>query len=132
MVVGALGEIVFEVSARKIQTPKNLNWSGSARWGVHERHNNNALTEFTGRDPDKISLEIYLSKHLGTDPMVELVKLWDYERGGVPVSLVLGEKIYGKYRWVVQSHETALETFDHKGNLSACTVKVELLEYLAN
>ena len=132
MVVGALGEIVFEVSAKKIETAKNITWSGSARWGVHERHGYNALTEFTGRDPDKISLEIYLGKHLGADPMAEVVKLWEYERGGVPVSLVLGEKIYGKYRWVVQSHETELEVFDHAGNLSACTVKVELLEYLAN
>ena len=129
MVAGALGEIVFEVSEQTIRTAKNVTWSGSARWAVHQRHGGHALTEFAGLDPDKMSLTIQLSAYLGVSPMKELEKLWRYERMGEAVSLVLGEKIYGKYRWSVLSHKTTMEKFEG-GNLSSCSVDVELQEYL--
>ena len=130
MIVGALGDIVFQVSHETVRTVDNMTWSGSARVATHERHNWHALTEYAGIDPDKITLSIYLSKYLGTDPMGELGKLWKYEREGLPVSLVLGDHGYGKYRWLVRSHSTDMKTFDHAGNLTACTVTVELLEYM--
>ena len=130
MVVGALGELVFEVTEQTVRTADNLTWSGSARYAAHERHNWHALEEFTGINPDRISLTVYLSRHLGADVMGEIVKLWKYEREGTPVSLVLGDHGYGKYRWVIEKHSTDLETFDHAGKLEACTVKLELLEYM--
>ena len=61
-VIGYLGEaantgVIFEVSDETVETVRNMVWSGSARYAVHQRHMNHALTEFTGLDPDKISLE---------------------------------------------------------------------------
>ena len=52
--VGCLGDIVFTVSDRTIETINNVTWSGSARYATHQRHGTHALTEFTGLDPDKI------------------------------------------------------------------------------
>ena len=46
--IGCLGDIPFEVSSNKIQTPKNMKWSGSARYATHQRHGGDALTEFVG------------------------------------------------------------------------------------
>ena len=129
-VIGALGEVVFEVSSETVQTIKDMQWSGSAGWAVHSRHLEHALTEFTGLEPDQLSFSIYLSAYLGADVWAELGRIWDYERRGVPVTLVIGDHAYGKYRWSVVSHSVKGERYDREGNLTAATVSVKLQEYL--
>ena len=110
-VVGCLGQMVFQVSQEVLETIDGLEWSGSARYAVHQRHNQNALTEFTGLDPDKITFSMFLSQALGVDVMAELVKLWNYERKGESVYLVLGEKCYGKCKWNVVSHKIQAKNY---------------------
>ena len=56
--IGYLGKsagsgISFVVSREVFRTPKNLKWSGSARYAAHQRHGTYALTEFTGIDPSR-------------------------------------------------------------------------------
>lgn len=128
--IGCLGEIPFIVSAKAIQTIQNATWSGSARYGIHARHLGDALTEFTGRDPDAFSFDMQLSAYLGIDPMDAIVKLWTYERTGRAVPLTIGDKAFGKYRWNVTKHKIKLETYDKSGNLTVATVSVELQEYV--
>ena len=130
MQVGVLGDIVFQVSSNVIKTLDNLQWSGSTRYGEHSRHLTNALTEFTGIDPDTMSFDMELSVYLGVDPMAELVKIWTYERSGKPLSLVVGERAYGKYKWTIKSHKIKMRTYDKKGNVTGASVSVDLLEYL--
>lgn len=130
MVIGCLGDIVFEVSSKKVKTFDNMQWSGSARYAEHQRHLSNALTEFTGLDPDAISFDMVLSVYLGVEPMAELVKLWTHERNGKPLSLVIGDKAYGKYKWTITNHKIKMQNFDKRGNLTGATVSVSLLEYL--
>ena len=134
-VIGYLGKsaddgIQFVVSRETFRTPKNMIWSGSARYATHERHVTHALTEFTGLDPDKITFSMFLSQALGVDVMGELVKLWNYERKGESVYLVLGEKCYGKCKWNVVSHKVQAKDYDKYGNLESAEVSVELQEYL--
>jgi len=128
--IGCLGDIVFQVSSDVVRTFGNMQWSGSARYTEHQRHMTDALTEFVGLNPDKISFEIILSAYLGVEPMGELSKIWTYERTGKAVLLVIGEKGYGKYKWTIQSHKIKMRTFDGNGRLTSATVSIELLEYL--
>lgn len=128
--IGCLGEIPFIVSSDMVQTIDNAVWSGSARYGEHQRHLTNALTEFTGIDPDTFSFDIMLSTYLGVDPMNAIVKLLQYERKGLSVPLTIGDKGYGKYRWTVKKHKIKMENYDRDGNLTGATVSVDLLEYL--
>lgn len=130
MVVGALGDIVFSVSSRMVKTISNMNWSGSARYATHQRHAGNALTEFTGLDPDKITLDIELSVYLGVDPMTEITRIWRYERNAATLPLVLGNHGYGRYRWTITSHKTKAKTYDGHGNITSATVSLSLQEYL--
>lgn len=129
-IIGCLGDIIFSVSSAMVQTLHDAKWSGSVRVSEHQRHNYHALTEFTGIDPDKFSFEMTLAAYLGSDPMAEMVKIWTYEREFRPVPLIIGDKIYGKYRWTVQSHDNAFEHYDGNGNVIAVTVSVNLLEYV--
>lgn len=130
MQIGCLGDIVFQVSSNTVETIDKVEWSGSVRYGEHQRHLTNALTEFTGIDPDTISFEMVLSVYLGVEPMTELVKLWNYERSGKAIPLVIGDKIYGKFKWTIKRHKIKMQTYDKRGNLTGATVSVDLLEYL--
>lgn len=130
MIVGCLGDVVFQVSDTTVRTISNMQWSGSARYAVHQRHNNHALTEFVGLDPDKMTFDIYLSAYLGIDPMEEMVQLWDYERNATPVPLTLGTHGYGKYRWNLISHKIKMQTYDGHGDITSATVSISLQEYL--
>ena len=58
----------------------------------------------------KMTFDIVLSAYLGVDPIAEVVKLWNYERGGIAVPLVIGNKGYGKYRWSVLDHKMKMKT----------------------
>lgn len=129
-VIGCLGDIVFTVSEETVLTLDNMVWSGSARYSVHDRHLTHALTEFEGLDPDKIKFDITLSTDLGTDPINEVVKIWNYERSGQAVPLTIGEKGYGKYRWNITKHDMKMQAFFRNGNVHTATVSVSLQEYL--
>ena len=133
--IGYLGKdagsgILFVVSREVFRTPKNMKWSGSARYAAHERHITHALTEFTGLNPDQFSFDILLTAELGVDPLKEIVKIWDAERNGEALGLVIGGKAYGKFRWNITKHETKMEYMDKAGDMYAVEVSVELVEYL--
>ncbi len=134
-VVGYLGRdansgIQFIVSREVFRTPKNMTWSGSARYATHERHETHALTEFTGLDPDNFTFDILLTAELGVDPLEDVVKIFNYERDSEALGLVIGGKAYGKYRWTIKDHKTKMEHMDAAGDMYAVEVSVELLEYL--
>ena len=130
MIVGALGDIVFKVSDSVIETISKFKWSGSAKYATHQRHGTDALTEFVGNDPDKVSFSIILSAYLGVNPQTELNKLWSAMRSGTALPLVLGEKGYGKYRWTITNLSISGQYFDGEGNLTQADVSVTLQEYL--
>lgn len=129
--VGLLGDVIFEVSSDKQLTITNAKWGGSAQVHTHDRHLQNALTEFAGRNPDTMSFDIVVSYYNGIQDVQEAVnKIWEYERNGKAVPLTLGEKGYGKYRWVVESHDSDMEHYDKNGNLMHYTMHINLIEYL--
>ena len=129
--VGMLGDIIFEVSSEKQLTARNVKWNGSARVSTHSRHLQDAMTEFTGREPDRMSLDIVISYYLGLqDPQETINLIWKYEREGRAVPLTLGEKGYGKYRWLIESHSSILEHYDKNGNVMHFTTTINLVEYL--
>ena len=129
-IVGCLGDIVFQVSSRTVETLDKLKWSGSARYSSHARHGTHALTEFCGLDPDAISFDVELSAYCGTDPMSELTKIWNYERSGAALPLTIGNKGYGKYRWNIVKHSMSAKHYDGRGNITDAVVSLTLQEYL--
>lgn len=134
-VVGYMGAsswdgIVFSVSDQTLLTLSNFKWSGSAKYAVHSRHNYHALTEFVGLDPDKITFDIMLMREHHVEPMKQIIKLWNYERSGTAVALLIGSHGYGKYRWNIVSHDTTVKYTDKNGNIAGAVVSVTLQEYL--
>lgn len=129
MKIGCLGDIVFEVSENVIKTFKDSNWNGSAQIHAHNRHLTNALQEFVGVDPDEFSFTITISKYLGADPIEDISKIFNYERNGIAVPLVIGKKAYGKYLWLIKNHKSKLTRHDGAGNVVSADVTISLTEY---
>ena len=128
--VGMLGDIVFEVSDKVVETIDNMSWSGSSRYSVHERHLYDAMSELTGSNADQIQFDITLSAYLGVNPQAELTKLWRYMRSGETLALAIGNKGYGKYRWTITKLNIKLQHFDNDGDVTRAVVTVSLQEYL--
>lgn len=129
MKVGCLGAIPFEVSEKRIQTIQKATWGGSVNITEHKRHLSDACTEFVGGNADTMELEIHLSAWLGVNPLKTIQQIFEHERKGTAVPLVIGERSYGKYRWLIQSHSAKLEKFDNRGNPLSATVTLKLIEY---
>ncbi len=129
MIVGCLGDIVFKVSSDFVRTLDNFQWSGTANYSTHKRTGGDALVEFTGLQPDTISFDVFLSASLGVNVTQECERIWAYEREGKTLPLVIGDKVYGKYRWVIKSHKIKVETFDIRGNPLTAKVTMSLMEY---
>ena len=130
MKIGCLGDIIFEVSDKTIKTIDKFTWSGSVSIQTHSRHLDNSLQEFTGIDPDGITFSIELSSYLGVNPMDEIVKIFNYERAAQSVPLTIGNKVYGKYRWLINSHKITGKHYDGEGDVTWAAVDVTLTEYL--
>lgn len=128
--IGCLGSVLFTASAETVRTVENLNLSGSARYAVHQRHGGSALTEFVGLDPDKLTFDMTLTAQLGVNPAAEINRLAIMKQMGAAVPFVLGDYIYGKYRWTITALKVKSKFFDARGNLYAAAVSVSLQEYL--
>jgi len=130
-VIGTLGDIVFSVSRNQANTFDNLKWDSSAKYASHERHLQETLLEFVGTDNDTITFSMYFSVFLGINPMNEIIKLLNAERSGKVMRLVIGQKAYGRNKWVITKTSKDLERFDKKGNLLTAKVSVTLEAYAA-
>lgn len=129
MTVGSLGNIVFEVSASKVETLKNFKKSGSVSYGSHKRHCGSTLLEFTGKDAGSISFDMTLSSSLGVDVAKEIEKIEAAEQSGWAMRLILGMSIYGK-KWVITKHSVNYKYFDKAQSPLVADVSVSLTEYV--
>ena len=126
--IGTLGDIVFKVSAKTIQTFDGLKIDSKTNYAKHTRHNKKPLLEFQYNDTDTASFSIYLSVFLGVDPRKMQKKVDDYRKKGKILTLVIGGKKYGS-KWVITSHSKQFERFDNKGNLLVAKSNISLEEY---
>ena len=113
MIVGCLGDLIFQVSSDTVMTVSNFVESASTRYAI------------------QLTFDIELSEYLGVYPQSAINILWGYIRSGQPVSMVLGRTVYGKWRWVIKSMAIKMKHTDKDGTWTHTTVSVTLIEYLA-
>ncbi len=131
MTVGCLGGISFLVTSEQVKTLDRLQYNRSARISVHQRHAASGLAEFTGYDPATVTFDVRLDRTLGIyDVMEEAGKFETYMKDGRTVPLVIGNTIYGEYRWLVQSCALKAKYHDGQGDIIAADLTLSLLEYI--
>lgn len=130
--IGCLGDIIFLVSDKTVMTFTNLVMSGSAQIAEHNLVGRKSLTEFTGADSSKRSFNMTLTEALGVDVEKEIDRIESYCERGITLPLVIGRKVHGKYRWLIQSHSANAQTHDANGRITTASVTLNLIEYLRN
>ena len=113
MIVGCLGGIIFAVFDGYVKTIKDMVQSVSARYTTHQRAGGKALAEFTGTDADTKQREI----------------LMGYVDNHTTLPFVLGNEVFGSYRWVIKSVKFKTKHTDAFGVPTWITASVTLLEY---
>lgn len=128
--IGSLGSnIIFEVSNQTVKTFDGMTWSTQADYAEIDRHMLDDLKEFCGMKNETITFSITFSLSMGVNPEKEYIKLLNACRNAEILPLLIGTKLYGKYRWVITSISNKLTNFDSRGNLLSCTCDVTLGEY---
>lgn len=126
--IGALGDIVFTVSANTVKTFDDLKIDSKANYAKHTRHNKKPLLEFQYNDTDTASFSIYLSAYLGVSPVKVQDKIDEYMKKGKILTLVIGGKRYGT-KWVITSHSKDYSRFDGSGRLLIAKSSISIEEY---
>lgn len=127
--IGSFGDLVFSVSDRTVKTFDGMSWDFSADYATHDRHIKADLLEYMGPGIEGISFSMVLSAFLGVNPLKEIKKLREMVKEGHAERLVIGGKVYGSYKWVMQKGTVDFQRFDNTGNLLTAKVKVTLKEY---
>ena len=129
MIVGCLGDIIFAVFDGYVKTIKDMAQSVSARYTTHQRAGGKALAEFTGTDADTITFDIELSAYLGVAPSKQREILKGYVDNHTTLPFVLGNEVFGSYRWVIKSVKFKTKYTAAFGVPTWIAASVTLLEY---
>ena len=129
MIVGSLGDIVFEVSEEIMQSIEKLDLSGSANISIHSIRLRKGKPEFVGTDPEKITMSIRVSKLLGADPDAMIEKIRTYMSSAKILRLQMGKKTIGGYRWLINEYKVTHKDYDRFGNMIDASVSLTLIEY---
>lgn len=128
--IGALGDILFKVSAEDVNTFQDLSRSSSGRWAYHAIHMQKPKSEFLGPELDTISFTMQFEAGLGRNPRYDMEKLMKLTRKGEAVPLVIGGDPMGYYRWTVESTEQQYLRISSKGKVISGALSVTLKEYI--
>lgn len=130
MIIGSLGDILFEVSEETMALINGMTWSGEANIATHQRAGGANLIEFTGTAAQSFSFELTLSGYLMQDPGAMRDQLIAYWSSGTPVTLVFGSKRFGRYKWLVTGwSDSDIKTLKN-GDILSEKLSVNLTEFL--
>ena len=130
--IGYLGEVVFEVSAKKVKTFDDFKRNASSRVATHELIGRKPLLEFGGPGLETVSFPITLSAFLGLDPTEEVKILRDMRDQGLAVDFVLNGEPQGAGLWVLESLSEKWKYVDNDGVPRQIDCDLTLREYVEN
>lgn len=127
--IGSFGELVFKVSSKQVRTFDALRWDFSAKYATHDRHIKEDLLEYMGPEIETITFSMFFSVFLGVRPLGQIRQLREMVRKGYAQRLVVGGRVYGRYKWVMEKGSVEMQRYDNNGNLWAAKADVTLKEY---
>lgn len=130
MVVGAFGEIVFEVSALRVLTFDGFKRDVKAKYAEHSIIGRPAVLEFVSRELEEISLTIKLISSLGVNPAEEALKLREICQSGEPNFLIIGNTVYGENEFVITDISESVIRWTGGGEIMTNQLEVKFKEYV--
>lgn len=130
MVIGAFGDLVFEVSQLKILTFDGFKRTVKAKYTSHEIIGRPAVLEFVGRELEEISLTVKAMANLGVAPEEIALTLREMCQRGEPNYLIIGNVVYGENEMVITDVTETVVYWDGKGGVMANQFDVIFKEYV--
>ena len=127
-VIGAIGDVVFEVSSKKVETLKDLKRQARGRYATHEIVGRKSVIEFLGLEPDEITFTMQLNADLGVNIQTEIAKLLDMVRTGEENYLIVGGRALGEGQWSITEMSYKVDYTDGWGEPTLVTVELTLKE----
>ena len=91
MVIGSLGDVVFEVSSETVKSFDNYKRVNSSRWASHDIIGKKPVKEYLGPGLIEVGFSIKLSVFLGVSPEKELDALRGYCENGEIVKFIINK-----------------------------------------
>ena len=128
MTIGNFGDVIFEVSAKRVRTFDQFKRSSKARFARHDLMVSKPRLEHVGADLDEISFAIRLDIALGINPKEELEKIQAILASGEDQLLMVGPQKVG--RFVLESAEEDWPQVDNQGHILVAKVNLKLVEFI--
>ena len=128
--LGSFGEIVFEVSSRKILTFKDYKRKTQARYASHEIVGLKPILEYLGPGGEEITLSMEFNVNLGTVPADEADKVRMMCETGETNYLVIGNTPIGANKWVITDVGENADVIDNNGRIIKSKIDVTFKEYV--
>lgn len=131
--LGCFGSIiVFEVSANKILTYRDLKRSQAGRWATHPIALKAPRSEFLGPDLTQCSMEVSLSAEHGVKPRRTIKAIEKAVRAGTVESIAIGGKVFGHggHKWYIESVSETWDEIWNQGELVRATITLNFKEYV--
>ena len=127
---GNFGEtIVFEVSQKRVLTPKDMKRSVSARWEQHKVLGKAPKSEYLGQNSPETTMTVVLSAENGVKPRSTLGNIEKAVKAGTVNWLVIGGKFVGGRKMYISSCSETWDEIWNKGELVKATVSLTFVEY---
>ena len=131
-VIGAFGDVLFEVSNFKIVTLDKFKRDTKGNYAEHKRINQPAILEFLGRELEEISFSMTFSVTCGVNPFDEVQKFREMVKKGEYNFLIIGNHAYGENPWIVEDISETVEHWSPQGKHWASSLDARLREYIDN
>ena len=128
MVVGAFGDLVFEVSQLKVLTFDGYKRKVSAKYATHEIIANPPVLELLHRSLEEISLSIKAISNLGVNPEELSLQLRELCQVGEPNFLIINETVIGENEFVITDVTESVKSW-HGAAVFANELSLNLKEY---
>ena len=128
--LGSLGDIVFEVSSRRVVTFDNLKRTTKARVASHDIIGEKPVIEFLGADGEEITFSMKFHIGMGVTPAEEVDKVRRMCERGAVNTLIIGNEIIGAHMWIITDVGESVDTVDNMGRVIVTQIDVTLKEYV--
>lgn len=130
MPLGSFGDIVFEVSSRRVLTFKDYKRETKARYASHEIIGQKPILEYLGPDGAELSFSMQFRADRGVNPATEADRVRQMCETGETNYFVLGGVVIGEHPWAIASVGENDAVIDNMGRIVQNKIDVTLKEYI--
>lgn len=129
MAIAVFGKKKFTVSRDKVYTPDDIKGGASLKTELVDKSGYKPRTKILGPELGTFSLGFLVSKELGVNPRKEMESWTAIVESGEPENLIIGDKPYGKYKWLAKVLNFDIREANDSGDIISAYLSVTFEEY---